>query len=151
MSPNSTIHVFVDTSRKAELHAIEEAFGGGREGEQPALKPGFANSMLRQAQSHHAVLQYAYDSLRGALGVWCVSPIWCRLRCRRGVCLAGSTYPIADVLVSDLCLGFHPPVDGAKPRAWAWCGQRRVFLGVCATIGGGGERAGPLEEERRRQ
>jgi hypothetical protein len=76
VSPNSTIHVFVDTSRKAELHAIEEAFGGGREGEQPALKPGFANSMLRQAQSHHAV-QYAYDSLRGALGVclaYLVSP-----------------------------------------------------------------------------
>ena len=72
------------------------------------------------------------------------------LRGALGVCLAGSTYPIADVLVSDLCLGFHP-VDGAKPRAWAWCGRRRVFLGVCATIGGGGERAGPLEEERRRQ
>ena len=30
------------------------------------------------------------------------------------VCLAGSTYPIEDVLVSDLCLGFHPS-DGAKP------------------------------------
>ena len=30
------------------------------------------------------------------------------------VCLDGSTYPIEDVLVSDLCLGFHPS-DGAKP------------------------------------
>jgi len=30
------------------------------------------------------------------------------------VCLAGSTYPLEDVLVSDLCLGFHPS-DGAKP------------------------------------
>ena len=30
------------------------------------------------------------------------------------VCLAGSTYPIEDILVSDLCLGFHHS-DGAKP------------------------------------
>ena len=30
------------------------------------------------------------------------------------VCLLGSTYSIGDVLVSDLCLGFHP-VHGAKP------------------------------------
>ena len=32
------------------------------------------------------------------------------------VCLAGSTYPIEDVLVSDLCLGFHS-TDGAKPTS----------------------------------
>jgi len=44
--PNSTIHVFVDTSQEAELDAIEGAFGGGREGEQPGPKPGFANSMF---------------------------------------------------------------------------------------------------------
>ena len=36
------------------------------------------------------------------------------LRGALGVCLAGSTYPIQDVLVLDLCLGFHP-VEGAKP------------------------------------
>jgi hypothetical protein len=30
------------------------------------------------------------------------------------VCLLGTTYAIGDVLVSDLCLGFHP-VHGAKP------------------------------------
>ena len=32
------------------------------------------------------------------------------------VCLAGTTYPLTDVFVSDLCVGFHP-AHGAKPTS----------------------------------
>ena len=38
------------------------------------------------------------------------------LRGAMQVCLAGTTYPLTDVIVSDLCVGFHP-AHGAKPTS----------------------------------
>ena len=44
--PNSFIHVYIDTSRVAELPAIEEAFGSASGGKPRAPEDGFAGSAL---------------------------------------------------------------------------------------------------------
>jgi hypothetical protein len=47
--PNSFIHVYIDTSRVAELPAIEEAFGSASGGKPRAPEDGFAGSALVSA------------------------------------------------------------------------------------------------------